>query len=490
LRPSDDPVLFRAMVSATMPVENAAQAPATNERRIPHAVVMMMMIIVAAVALTYVVPAGEYQRTPAGLVVPGSFHTVAKSYVDVFTLTSKREKGVAYPARPVVIVSSIPAGMTRSAALIFMILFIGGMFGVLQQTGALEAGIERLLVLTRGNAKILVPIVMILLAAGSTFLGLISEYLVVIPMALLLSERLGYDALFGTAMVTIAAKIGYLTSVTNPLALAIAQPMVGVPVFSGAGFRAVTFAVFLPIGIWYLLRRCHPVRDVELLQHSANAPADRLRLSGRQVLVLVVLLGAIATMILGVQRLAWGSPELAAMYIAVSIVIAIVGGSSSREASQAFVRGMQGMMLAGLLVGLAAAVELILRDGMILDSIVAYLARSVEGKPPVIVANLMMLMQMAIDVFIPSTSGKAAVTMPILGPIGQLAGVSGQVTVQAFLFGNGLMNTLTPTSGMLLAYLATGKISFGRWIRFILPLAAGLFALCIVSLAIAVATGL
>jgi uncharacterized ion transporter superfamily protein YfcC len=322
---------------------------------------------------------------------------------------------------------------------------------------------------------------MLLLAAGSTFLGLISEYLVVIPMALVLSERLGYDALFGTALVTIAAKIGYLTSVTNPLALAIAQPMVGIPVFSGAAFCALTFIVFLPIGIWYLLRRCHPVRDAaSIVSHDAAA------LSVRQTLVLLVLLGAIATMILGVQRLSWGSPELAAMYIAVAIVIAIVGGTNSRDASQAFIRGMQGMMLAGLLVGLAAAVEVILRDGMILDSIVAYLTRSIAGRPPVVVANLMMVMQMAIDVFIPSTSGKAAVTMPILGPIGQLSGVSGQVSVQAFLFGNGLMNTLTPTSGMLLGYLATGGISFGRWIRFILPLAAVLFALCVATLTIAV----
>ena len=144
---------------------------------------------------------------------------------------------------------------------------------------------------------------------------------------------------------------------------------------------------------------------------------------------------------------------------------------------------------AGLLVGLAAAVEVVLRDAMILDSIVEYLTRSLEGRPPVIVANLMMLMQMLIDVFIPSTSGKAAVTMPILGPIGQLAGVSGQVTVQAFLFGNGLMNTLTPTSGMLLAYLATGKITFGQWIRFVFPLAAVLFVLCVVALSIGVAIG-
>jgi uncharacterized ion transporter superfamily protein YfcC len=195
-------------------------------------------------------------------------------------------------------------------------------------------------------------------------------------------------------------------------------------------------------------------------------------------------------MIYGVEAFKWGSPELASMYIAMAIVIALVGGVGSREASQGFVRGMQGMVLAALLIGLAAAVEVILRDAMILDSIVAFLTRSVEGKPPVIVANLMMVMQMVIDVFIPSTSGKAAITMPILGPIGHLSGVSGQVTVQAFLFGNGLMNTLTPTSGMLLEYLAKGKVSYGTWIRFVVPLAIALFVLCAIALSIAVMIGL
>jgi len=299
-----------------------------------------------------------------------------------------------------------------------------------------------------------------------------------------------------------------------------------VPVFSGALFRAVTFAVFLPIGIWYVLRsrgekmpqigtlsqkllaaRSTPVPhdSYRLLgsgssgssvssgsgprRSSGSTRVRRSRLSFRQVGVLFVLLAAIVVMVLGVQQLKWSNPELAAMYIVVAIAIAIVGGVDSREASQAFVRGMQGMKLAALLVGLASAVEVILREGMILDSIVAFLTRSVAGKPPVIVANLMMFMQMVIDVFIPSTSGKAAVTMPILGPIGQLAGVSGQVTVQAFLFGNGLMNTLTPTSGMLLAYLATGRISFGRWIRFILPLALGLLVLCSIALTTAVFIG-
>ena len=457
---------------------------------------MMLSIIAAAVLLTYVIPSGEYTRTPAGLVVPGTYHVVPKDYGAALRSEMPRATGIARPSSPLAVVSSIPAGMTRAASLIFMILFIGGMFGVLQDTGALEAGIERLLAVTHEKATVVVPVLMLLLAAGSSFLGLISEYLVVIPMALVLADRLGYDALFGTAIVAIAAKIGYLTSVTNPLALAVAQPLVGVPVFSGAAFRAVTFALFLPIGVWYLFHALGPQR-ASLEPGEARGPAQAPvlgsgaagrvgALTTRHRVILAVLFGAIIAMVVGVQRWRWNSPELGAMYIALAIVIGAIGGLDSRLASQAFLRGMQGMMLAALLVGLAAAVEVILRDGMILDSIVNALARSVNGKPPVIVANLMMIMQMVIDVFIPSTSGKAAITMPILGPIGQLAGVSGQVTVQAFLFGNGLMNTVTPTSGMLLAYLATGKVSFGRWIRFILPLALMLFALCALMLTIAV----
>ncbi|HEX3868643.1 MAG TPA: SLC13 family permease [Gemmatimonadaceae bacterium] len=497
--------------------------------RVPHALVMMLVIIIAAVGLTYVIPSGEFQRRPSGLVVAGSYHGVPKDFAAALSVKATRVAGTAVPASPVAIVSAIPAGMTQSASLIFMILFIGGMFGVLQETGALETAIERLLVVTRGNPMIVVPVVMICLAAGSSFLGLISEYLVIIPMALVLSERLGYDALFGTAIVAIAAKIGYLTSVTNPLALAVAQPIVGVPVFSGAAFRAVTFAVFLPIGIWYVLRNrtarspsIGTLPEVIRSRESMSTPAgrrdsaprlmagresgptsfrrrdsgaggmraqSRSKLSGRQIAVLLVLAGTIVLMIVGVRAYKWSNPELAATYIVAAILIAVVGGVGSRESSQAFIHGMQGMMLAALLVGLAAAVELILRDAMVLDSIVAYLTRSLAGKPPVIVANMMMLMQMAIDVFIPSTSGKAAITMPILGPIGQLAGVSGQVTVQAFLFGNGLMNTLTPTSGMLLAYLATGRVSFGRWIRFVMPLAVVLILLCCAALTIEVLIG-
>lgn len=454
----------------------------------PHAVVMMLLIITASVALTYVVPAGRYARTKAGPVVPGSFHTIPKDFGASVLQVKAGNDSVAYPASPLAILTSIPTGMVRAAPLIMMILFIGGMFGVLQHTNAVNAGIDRLLVITGGNANIVVPVFMIMLACGSTFLGLISEYLVIIPIALVLAERLGRDALFGTAMVTVAAKIGYLTSVTNPLALAVAQPLVGLPVFSGAWFRFATLAVFLPIGIWYVLRAPRGAGTAGAAAPRAVFVAEPF--TGGHMAVLAALGLAIGVMIWGVHEHNWSNPELSAMYIALALVIAIVGRVSSREASQSFVKGMQGMMLAALLVGLAAAVEVILREGMVLDTIIASLTSLVEGRHPVFVANGMMWLQMVIDVFIPSTSGKAAVTMPILGPIGQLSGVSGQVTVQAFLFGNGLMNTLTPTSGMLLAYLATGKVAYGEWIRFVMPLALILAALCSVALTVAVLIGL
>ena len=447
---------------------------------------MMLIVIAAAVALTYVVPAGSYARTPKGLVIPGSFRVIPKDIGEGIRHVRKSSDTLAYPAHPIAVVTAIPAGLARQAPLVFMIMFVGAMFGVLRDTGALEAGIERLLALTRGNVYIVAPVIMVLLAAGGTFLGLISEYLVLIPIAVVLAERMGFDALFGTAMVTIAAKIGYLTSVTNPLALAVAQPLVGVPVFSGALFRAVVLAVFLPLGIWFLLRSGRHRRIVTDQPQTFHAE----RLAGRHLGVLLVLLVSVVVMIVGVRSYAWGNAELSAMYIVVAIAIALVGRMSADAAAQAFLKGMQGMLLAGVLVGLAAGVEVVLRDAMVLDSIVAFLSSSVAGKSPAVVAVLMMGVQMVIDVFIPSTSGKAAVTMPILGPIAHLSGVSGQVTVLAFLFGNGLMNTLTPTSGMLLAYLAAGKVSYGSWIRFVLPLAMVLLVLCAIALLVAVGLGL
>ena len=195
-------------------------------------------------------------------------------------------------------------------------------------------------------------------------------------------------------------------------------------------------------------------------------------------------------MVYGAQALGWGNAELSAMYIFLALAIGAIGGLDARTVANGFLEGMRAMVLAAILVGLAKSVEIILRDSLVLDSVIAFLSRAAEGQPRVIAAEAMLAVEMIIDVFIPSTSGKAAVTMPILGPIGQLAGVSGQVIVQAFLFGNGLTNMVTPTSGMLLAYLAAGKVGYGEWLRFVLPLVLLLTLLSVAALTAAVLLGL
>ncbi|MCX6552403.1 MAG: AbgT family transporter [Acidobacteria bacterium] len=464
----------------------SSQTTAAAPFKIPHAVVMMLLIIVVTVGLTYVIPSGAFDRDKGGLVRPGTYHVISKDYAPGDILAAKKSSTtLAYPASPLAVFTSIPVGMTGAASLIFMIMFIGGMFGVLQETGALNAGIERLLAATKGNVYVLAPLLMLAIAAGGTCLGLISEYLVLIPIMLVLAKRLGLDALFGTALITIAAKIGYMTSVTNPMALVIAQPIVGVEVFSGIWFRLITFVLYLPIGIWFLLRYVRKSGFV----HNQHLEFSSAPLPGRHAAIWSVVTLSVVAIVVGAQKLDWENRELAAMYIFMAVAIAMVGRLTSRSAAGAFLTGMKAMVLPALLVGLAKSVEVILKDGLILDSVIHSMARLAEGQPPVIVAQAMVFIQMVIDVFIPSTSGKAAVTMPILGPIGQLAGVSGQVCVQAFIFGNGLTNTITPTSGMLLAYLATGNVSYGQWLKFILPLFLLLTVLSLAAISIAVLIG-
>jgi uncharacterized ion transporter superfamily protein YfcC len=202
-----------------------------------------------------------------------------------------------------------------------------------------------------------------------------------------------------------------------------------------------------------------------------------------------VLTIAAAMLVIGTRELHWGNVELSAFYVFISIVTAVVGRLDSRSAADAFVDGMKGMILAGLLIGLAASVELILQNSLVLDTLIDHFTRLARGQSAVWVANGLMAVQMVLDVFIPSVSGKAAVSMPIIGPIAQLSGVSGQTSVLAFVLGGGLTNMVTPTSGMLLAYLATARVGFGQWIRFILPLFVVLLVLSGGALALAVWTG-
>ncbi|WCM27432.1 YfcC family protein [Sphingomonas sp. QA11] len=462
-------------------------APPAAERRSHGAldpVMMMLAAMLLAIALTWIIPSGKHDRVSDkdnAPVIAGTYKQLPKPIGLDGLVPRAREPGVARPVSPLAMATAIPEGLKRSAPLIFMILMLGGMFGILRASGALDAGIQRLIGVSRGDVRILVPVLMLAFSAGSTFLGMISEYLLLIPVMIALADRMGRSRMFGFALLTLAAKIGYLASVTSPVALLIAQPIVGVPVFSGLGFRLTIWLVFLGIAMLVVLRAGRVTH--------APAPITVEHLSPRHLGILLIAGTAIAALVYGSIVLGWDDGEFSALFILAAAGMAAMARMRPARAAHLFVDGMKMMMLAALLVGMGRAVEVILREGQILDTIIEAVSVWIHGLPPVIVAPIVMGVEMVLTLLIPSTSAKAALSIPVLGPIAASAGVSGQTTVLAFLLGNGLVNMLAPTSGMLLAYLAAAGIPYNQWFRFALPVFLLFTVLSVAAMMIAVLIG-
>lgn len=449
-------------------------------------VLVMISIVVIAVVMTWFIDSGKYQRQ-GRLVIPNTYQVIEKNnnlgqLIGATPAAEHKASAVSLPQA----FMAIPLGIAKQSGLIFMVLFIGGMFGVLNQTGAIDTGLERVLGITNGNIYLLVPVLMLIFSAGSTFMGLAKEYLLVIPMVVALVNRLGLSNLTGLGIVAIAVKVGYLASVTNPYALSVAQPLLGLPVFSGISLRIAIYVIFLIIGIAFMLLmiRRQPLSNLQV----ASVTTEK-KLTPRHTLLLLTLLVGIVFLVYGSSQWHWKSPALSAYYLFLSVLFAIINGCGASSAADAFVSGMKKVMIAGLLIGMATAVEIVLTEGQILDTLIHHLAALSQDHSAWICAIGMFIAQLLLDIAIPSTSGQAAVTMPILGPIGQLSGVSGQTTVLAFLMGNGLTNMITPTSSGLLIFLAAAQVGWSEWARFIWPLIAVFFVLSIVLLGYAVVTG-
>jgi uncharacterized ion transporter superfamily protein YfcC len=440
-----------------------------------HPILTMLVMVFAAAVLTHVVPAGKFDRQ-GKQVVPGSYHVSPKVNGLPALLSRTAPAETDSPARAaglVAMFTTIPAGMVKSATLIFMVMFVGGMFGVLRATGAVDAGVNRLLQLSSGNAYLLATGLMLLLATGSTFLGFLSEYLAIIPLVMALGQRLGLPNLFVPAVIVMASMIGYAASVTNPILLSVAQPLAGVPIFSGFLPRFGIFVVMFALGLGYVLLY---LRRLPKVDHVPEAAA----LTMRQVAVLLFVALGGAVLVVGTSLWSWGTAEHAAFFIAFALSLTLVGGLPFGAAADAFLEGMKGMLLACIMIGLGSAMQIMLQSSQVLDSIVQGFASLIQHHRGSVVAGGMMAAEMVFDLLIHSTSALATTTMPILTPIAQLAGVSGQVTVTALLLGSGLTNMVSPTNGLLLAFLAASKVDYIEWFRFMAPLFA---VLCVIGLA-------
>lgn len=456
----------------------------TEQNKSLHPILIVLSILLTAAVLTHVLSAGSFRRVGAD-VVPGTYQPIPKMNGLPALFSSKLPVEGESPARAASIVTvfnSIPAGMTKSANLFFMVLLVGGMFGVLQVTGAVDAGVDRLLHLTAGNVYLLTAGLMTLLSCGSTFLGFSSAYLALIPLVLRLGKRLGLPNLFAPAVVALSDFIGYAASVSNPIALGIAQPAAGVPLFSGMLVRLAVFLPMLVIGIAAVMLF---LRKQERVPHLSEA----CRLTVRQTGVMITLLLGGISLVTGTGLWSWRTPEMAAAFVALTLAIAVVGGLRPSDAADGWLEGMKNMLLSCLTIGLAGAIGIVLQSSQVLDGIVNSLATLIAGHGHVAVAWSLMTSEMAFGVVIPSVSSKAAISLPIMAPIAHLSGVSGQIAVSALLLGSGMTNMISPTNDLLLAFLASARVGYAQWFRFILPLFLIFTAISFVALGVMAVAG-
>ncbi len=380
---------------------------------------------------------------------------------------------------------AVPQGMTEAAAVIFLVFLVGGAFSVVESTGAFNRGVTWLVNGLGDRTELIVPICCMTFAAAGAVEGMWEEIIPLAPVLLLLARRAGYDPITAVAMSIGAAAVGIAFSPINPFSVGIAQKVAQLPLLSGLGFRIAVLLIGLVIWTWWTVRHATRTRTApEVASAEASVPLD-----WRRATILLMVAATFVAYVFGALRYAWGFDELGALFFGMGVLAGLLAGLGVDGTARAFVEGFRSMALAATLIGFARAIFVVLDKGKIVDTIINAMVAPLVDLPGVVFAVGMTVVQAVISIAIPSTSGRAVLTMPILVPMSDLLGVSRQVTVLAYQFGAGVINHILPTDGTLMAILALAGVPFDRWFRFAAPACAVLFLLGLLAIAVAVMTG-
>jgi len=436
--------------------------------QVPHTLVLLFAMVVAALLLSWVLPPGAFERVepePGQVqVVPGTFQP---------TPEVERQS-------PLAVFTAIPRGFNAAHQIIFFVFIIGGAFAVLRATGAIDAALGSLLRRMGHRPFLLVAGGVLLFAVGSATIGMAEEYLPFVPILVVLAMALRYDAVTAVGIMTVGYSIGYGVAVTNPFTVLIAQDVAGLTPTSGMWFRLVLAGVFLPVGIHHVWSYAKKVKadpasslvaDVEPPETS-SAPAEGEGyppMTATHRWILLVNAALLVLLVVGLSVWDWYLVEMGALFVAMAVVIAAIGRMSPDRTAVEFGRGAAELTTTALMIGVARAIQVVLEDGGVVDTIVHGISLPLQALPGAVSAVGMYFVQSLANLFIPSGSGQAFVTMPIMAPLADLVGVSRQVAVLAYQFGDGFTNVLVPTNAVLVGILAMAAIPYDRWLRFILP---------------------
>lgn len=453
--------------------------------KFPHAYALIVVLIVICAVCTYLIPAGQYDTyvNDAGQTVidPESFHYVDKT-----------------PVGPFAMVKAIPTGMGEVAWIVFLVFIIGGAFGIITKTGAVEAGIGASINKVKGKDYLLIIFLMLVFSVGGATFGMAESTLIFIPICVMLAKALGYDAIVGMAIVNVGAVCGFAAGWMNIFTVGVAQGIAELPLFSGMGYRIITHVVVLALSVVYILFYAKKIRkdpSKSLLygvqtDSVAEFDADKVpEFTGRRKAVLIIVGIGFAVLIYGITH-GWStSSEISTLFLVLGVVCGYVGGLKTDEVCDAFVEGAKAVAYGALLVGLCRAMVVILTNGQVIHTILHALATLLSGLPKTIAAGLMVIVQTLINFLINSGSGQASTTMPIMAPLADILGISRQTAVLAFQYGDGLSNSLWPTSGILMASLSMAGIPFEKWFKWVWKLMCILYGAVVILTMISVVIG-
>lgn len=449
--------------------------------RVPHTLILLATMIVVALVLTWILPAGQFasvvDEEGREVIVPGTWQVSEDAPV----------------LSPLSVLTVIPRALADAQAVIFFVLIVGGVLGVVRATGTLDAALGRMLVRFGDRAGLLIFGGMLLFGVASSTFGMAVEYIALIPILITLCRGLRLDTMAAVGTVAVGYGVGYGASALNPFTVLVAQDVAGLQPGSGLILRLLIFLPLLAIGfhhVWRYAQRVQADPTASLVYGIASAQPPKLSehplFERRHLLVLLAMGLTLLMLVVGIVVLDWYLTELAALFLGLAFVAWLLGGLTADRAAGAFGEGAAAMTMTALLVGFARAIAMVLEDGEVLHTIVHGLALPLSYVGAEVAAVGMLLVQSVLNLFVPSGSGQAFVTMPLMAPIGDIVGVSRQVAVLAFQFGDGFMNIIVPTNAVLMGMLGVAGIPYERWFRFVWPLVAKLLAAAAVILIAAV----
>ncbi len=460
---------------------NLHQEKKEDEPRIKgiNAFVLMFIIILVMSLLTYILPAGQYERVESNgrmVVDPESFQYISSNPVGFLE-----------------IFNSVHLGMLEGAPIILFVFLFGGALGIMQKTGAIDSFIKVMASKFGKKEYVLIPILVLIFASLGTLIGSVEDTLVYIAIIIPLTMALGMDAMTGFAIVMLGTlATGFTSGITNPFNIGVAQTIAELPMYSGMSYRIVVFVVFYMLTVLFIYKHAKKVKvDPSQGIYGKFNPEESIKIdldfkiSTRHLLALFVLLGNFVALIVGVIKFQWYISEIGGIFLLSSIIMSIICKIGPNKMAEGFITGARDMVEGALIIGFAQTILVITTNGGLIDTILHFVSNAVSVLPASINAVGMFLLQLCLNFLVPSGSGQAALTMPIMTPLADLIGVTRQTAVLAFQFGDGISNMVIPTSGVLLAGLAIAGIPFSKWVRWVFPYFLIQTSLAIILLVIA-----